>query len=75
MATEGMTLDEYDADCVCAVCLDLLHLPTICLPCRHVFCDPCLRLAYGSNPRLSTTIIQTISSIECQKPLTTVPEV
>ena len=30
-------------DYMCAICHDLLYKPQRCLPCGHIFCDPCLR--------------------------------
>ncbi|XP_018428884.1 PREDICTED: E3 ubiquitin-protein ligase RNF180 [Nanorana parkeri] len=34
----------------CAVCLDVYFNPYMCYPCRHVFCEPCLRMLARDNP-------------------------
>ncbi|KAG8598770.1 hypothetical protein GDO81_002734 [Engystomops pustulosus] len=34
----------------CAVCLDVYFQPYTCHPCRHVFCEPCLRTLARDNP-------------------------
>ncbi|XP_069818819.1 E3 ubiquitin-protein ligase RNF180 isoform X2 [Dendropsophus ebraccatus] len=34
----------------CAVCLDVYFNPYICYPCRHIFCEPCLRTLARDNP-------------------------
>lgn len=34
----------------CPVCLDVLYVPTLCHPCGHHFCDPCLRRLAKNNP-------------------------
>ncbi|XP_044931221.1 E3 ubiquitin-protein ligase RNF180 [Mustela putorius furo] len=35
---------------ICAVCLDVYFSPYMCYPCRHVFCEPCLRTLARDNP-------------------------
>ncbi|XP_014913970.1 E3 ubiquitin-protein ligase RNF180-like isoform X1 [Poecilia latipinna] len=36
--------EDVDRDgLTCAVCLDVFFRPRSCLPCAHVFCEPCLR--------------------------------
>ncbi|KAM5193250.1 E3 ubiquitin-protein ligase RNF180 isoform 2-T2 [Mantella aurantiaca] len=48
--------DEDDEDIpekesyTCAVCLDVYFNPYMCYPCRHVFCEPCLRTLARDNP-------------------------
>ncbi|XP_044148303.1 E3 ubiquitin-protein ligase RNF180 isoform X2 [Bufo gargarizans] len=34
----------------CAVCLDVYFNPYLCYPCRHIFCEPCLRTLARDNP-------------------------
>ncbi|KAM3939146.1 E3 ubiquitin-protein ligase RNF180 isoform 2-T2 [Leptodactylus fuscus] len=34
----------------CAVCLDVYFHPYMCYPCRHIFCEPCLRTLARDNP-------------------------
>ncbi|XP_060557773.1 uncharacterized protein LOC132718164 [Ruditapes philippinarum] len=34
---------NIDSKYTCPVCLEMYHMPSICNPCSHVFCDPCLR--------------------------------
>ena len=43
-------LDELDHAFICPVCLDLLFEPHKVDPCRHVFCEPCLRRLGCKNP-------------------------
>ncbi|KAJ0019675.1 hypothetical protein NQD34_007244, partial [Periophthalmus magnuspinnatus] len=49
---------------LCAVCLDLYLCPYMCHPCKHIFCEPCLRTLAkncSSNtpcPLCRTTITQ-----------------
>lgn len=43
-------LDQVDPNLICPVCLDLLHDPCLAVPCKHVFCDPCLRRLGSKNP-------------------------
>ncbi|KAM4720121.1 E3 ubiquitin-protein ligase RNF180 isoform 2-T2 [Anableps anableps] len=39
-----LTPEDVDRDgLTCAVCLDVFFRPRSCLPCAHVFCEPCLR--------------------------------
>lgn len=54
--SNDMSTDE-DNDCaeekdsyVCAVCLDVYFNPYMCYPCRHIFCEPCLRTLAKDNP-------------------------
>ncbi|XP_046355826.2 uncharacterized protein LOC124134795 [Haliotis rufescens] len=35
--------DAFHPDFTCPVCLDLYHKPHVVHPCRHMFCEPCLR--------------------------------
>ncbi|XP_061756390.1 E3 ubiquitin-protein ligase RNF180 [Nerophis ophidion] len=35
---------------ICAVCLDVYFSPYMCQPCRHVFCEPCLRTLAKNCP-------------------------
>ncbi|KAM8960853.1 E3 ubiquitin-protein ligase RNF180 [Pelodytes ibericus] len=35
---------------ICAVCLDVYFNPYMCYPCRHIFCEPCLRTLARDNP-------------------------
>uniref|UniRef100_A0A3Q2E2K3 E3 ubiquitin-protein ligase RNF180 n=2 Tax=Cyprinodon TaxID=28741 RepID=A0A3Q2E2K3_CYPVA len=35
---------------VCAVCLDVYFNPYMCLPCNHIFCEPCLRTLAKNSP-------------------------
>ncbi len=43
-------LDAVDDSLVCPVCLDMLHEPFTTLPCRHTFCEPCLRRLGSKSP-------------------------
>ncbi len=43
-------LDELDHALVCPVCLDLLYEPHKVDPCKHIFCEPCLRRLGCKNP-------------------------
>ena len=36
-------LDNLDASLMCPVCLDLLFDPFNVVPCKHTFCETCLR--------------------------------
>jgi hypothetical protein len=36
-------LEALPDDLICPVCLDLLYEPFQTEPCRHIFCEPCLR--------------------------------
>ena len=51
-----MQMEEQEAnepqnhDLICAICLDIFFRPTTVYPCRHIFCDPCLRRL--SNARI-----------------------
>ncbi|KAM9252995.1 E3 ubiquitin-protein ligase RNF180 isoform 1-T1 [Dugong dugon] len=45
--------DEYTEEkesYICAVCLDVYFNPYMCYPCRHIFCEPCLRTLAKDNP-------------------------
>nr|XP_057926934.1 E3 ubiquitin-protein ligase RNF180 [Doryrhamphus excisus] len=35
---------------ICAVCLDVYFSPYMCQPCRHIFCEPCLRTLARNCP-------------------------
>ncbi|WAR27052.1 RN180-like protein [Mya arenaria] len=41
---------EIPADLTCSVCLDLYYRPCVCLPCRHTFCEHCLRDVCKQKP-------------------------
>ena len=43
-------LDALDPSLICPVCLDLLHDPFAAIPCKHIFCEPCLRRLGSKNP-------------------------
>ncbi|XP_057688878.1 E3 ubiquitin-protein ligase RNF180 [Corythoichthys intestinalis] len=43
---EEMTKEAY----VCAVCLDVYFSPYMCQPCKHIFCEPCLRTLAKNCP-------------------------
>ena len=43
-------LDNVDETLICPVCLDILHDPFVTIPCRHAFCEPCLRRLGSKNP-------------------------
>merc|ERR1712223_1888319 len=43
-------LDALDPSLICPVCLDLLHEPYAAVPCKHIFCEPCLRRLASKNP-------------------------
>lgn len=47
-------LDDMDPSLICPVCLDLLHDPYSALPCKHTFCETCLR-RLGSKNAMDTT--------------------
>ena len=42
-------LDAMDPDLVCPVCLDMLYEPFMAQPCKHVFCETCLRRLGSKN--------------------------
>ena len=42
-------LDKIDPTLICPVCLDLLHDPHAAIPCKHVFCETCLRRLGSKN--------------------------
>ncbi|XP_063587847.1 E3 ubiquitin-protein ligase RNF180-like [Penaeus indicus] len=42
--------DKIPMDLMCPVCLDLLYSPLEVQPCRHIFCEPCLRRVAHPNP-------------------------
>ena len=43
-------LDDLDHALICPVCLDLLYEPYKVDPCKHIFCEPCLRRLGSKNP-------------------------
>ncbi|XP_077378159.1 uncharacterized protein rnf180a [Festucalex cinctus] len=43
---EDVTKEGY----VCAVCLDVYLSPYMCQPCKHIFCEPCLRTLAKNCP-------------------------
>lgn len=43
-------LDNLDSSLICPVCLDLLFDPYCVVPCKHTFCEPCLRRLGSKNP-------------------------
>ncbi|XP_077416405.1 uncharacterized protein rnf180a [Vanacampus margaritifer] len=43
---EDVTKEGY----VCAVCLDVYFSPYMCQPCKHIFCEPCLRTLAKNCP-------------------------
>ncbi len=43
-------LDDLDASLVCPVCLDLLFDPYNVVPCKHTFCETCLRRIGSKDP-------------------------
>ncbi|XP_051924476.1 E3 ubiquitin-protein ligase RNF180 [Hippocampus zosterae] len=43
---EDVTKEGY----VCAVCLDIYFSPYMCKPCKHIFCEPCLRTLANNCP-------------------------
>ena len=45
----------------CPICLDTLHKPCQILPCKHVYCDPCLRRLYQSGTSLCPLCRATIN--------------
>ncbi|XP_061409294.1 E3 ubiquitin-protein ligase RNF180 [Lethenteron reissneri] len=52
---DGDTAEESEGDAemeghTCAVCLDVYCSPYLCHPCRHVFCETCLRSLARDNP-------------------------
>ena len=36
-------IDIINEDLCCAVCLELLSAPIRCMPCKHMFCNKCLK--------------------------------
>ena len=45
---KGANKDEQDEDDIieelsCPICYEALHVPQVLDPCKHIFCDPCLR--------------------------------
>ena len=45
----------------CPICLDTLHKPCQILPCKHIYCDPCLRRLYQSGTSLCPLCRATIN--------------
>ena len=43
-------LDDLDASLMCPVCLDLLFDPYGVIPCKHTFCETCLRRIGSKDP-------------------------
>jgi len=43
-------LDDLDASLICPVCLDLLFDPFSVIPCKHTFCETCLRRIGNKDP-------------------------
>ena len=43
-------LDDLDASLMCPVCLDLLFDPFGVIPCKHTFCETCLRRIGSKDP-------------------------
>ena len=41
--------EDAMAELLCPICLELLHRPHRLNPCRHLFCDPCLRRLNSQN--------------------------
>ena len=35
---------------ICSVCLDIFYFPHVCLPCKHIYCSPCLRELHLNHP-------------------------
>ncbi|XP_071788424.1 uncharacterized protein [Asterias amurensis] len=67
----GMSLREATT---CPVCLDLYLYPNVCIPCQHVFCEPCLRqLAQAvQSPRTPCPLCRTvIQHVKAHETLTT----
>lgn len=62
-------LDLVDDDLICPVCLDLLHEPFGSMPCKHRFCEPCLRRLGSKNP-MNTLCPMCRSRIMFCEPLT-----
>ncbi|XP_072272464.1 E3 ubiquitin-protein ligase RNF180 [Pyxicephalus adspersus] len=64
------TEDEEEEDIpekesyTCAVCLDVYFNPYMCYPCRHIFCEQCLRTLARDNPsRTPCPLCRTIIAI------------
>ena len=53
----------------CPICLDTLHKPCQILPCKHVYCDPCLRRLYQSGTSLCPLCRKTIDGCYLDKKL------
>ncbi|XP_056397332.1 E3 ubiquitin-protein ligase RNF180 [Hyla sarda] len=49
-AEDDDELAEEKERYTCAVCLDVYFNPYMCYPCRHIFCEPCLRTLARDNP-------------------------
>ena len=43
-------LDNLDSSLMCPVCLDLLFSPFSVVPCKHTFCETCLRRIGSKDP-------------------------
>ena len=43
-------LDDLDSSLMCPVCLDLLFDPYGVIPCKHTFCETCLRRIGSKDP-------------------------
>ncbi|XP_064596467.1 uncharacterized protein LOC135463079 [Liolophura sinensis] len=54
--------EEY----VCPVCLDLFCYPHSCLPCRHSFCESCLRQLARSQPEKTACPMCRQVIVQCQ---------
>ncbi|KAI1904946.1 hypothetical protein AGOR_G00010910 [Albula goreensis] len=50
-SSEDEDVQEADREgFTCAVCLDVYFSPYMCQPCRHIFCEPCLRTLAKNRP-------------------------
>ena len=43
-------INDLDASLICPVCWDLLFDPYVTVPCKHTFCETCLRRVGSKEP-------------------------
>lgn len=56
----------------CSVCLDIYYMPHTCFPCKHFFCEPCLRQVARFHPEVTPCPLcrTTIRTVKLHEQLT-----
>ena len=44
---------EIEVDLTCCICMELYYSPHSCDPCKHTFCEECLRQVCKQTPTLT----------------------